>query len=283
MIVIILPAYNEVASLGALLEKVKGTMDVHRFDYRVLLVNDGSHDGTQQIISEYAKRMPIVILNHRINRGLWETIRDSFEWSAEQCHQDDIVIRMDADDTHEPAYIPLMVEKIDEGYDVVIASRYQPGGGAKGLNAYRSFISRCANLIMKLIFPIKGVWDYSCGYRAYRAKIVQEAIRIFGNSFIDLKGVGFTCTVEKLIKFRLMKAKFAEIPFVLHYEQKLSSSKMLSSITTLGYFVLILKYIYPWGKTGKEWQNMIRELHRQNRETQPKNEQRGERPRRIAS
>jgi len=283
MIVIILHAYNEVASLGALLEKVKGTMDVQRFDYRVLLVNDGSHDGTQQIISEYAKRMPIVILNHRINRGLWETIRDSFEWSAEQCHQDDIVIRMDADDTHEPAYIPLMVEKIDEGYDVVIASRYQPGGGAKGLNAYRSFISRCANLIMKLIFPIKGVWDYSCGYRAYRAKIVQEAIRIFGNSFIDLKGVGFTCTVEKLIKFRLMKAKFAEIPFVLHYEQKLSSSKMLSSITTLGYFVLILKYIYPWGKTGKEWQNMIRELHRQNRETQPKNEQRGERPRRIAS
>ncbi|MCH8290857.1 hypothetical protein IH992_07150 [Candidatus Poribacteria bacterium] len=55
----------------------------------------------------------------------------------------------------------------------------------------------------------------------------------------------------------MMKARFAEIPFVLHYDQKLSDSKMVSSITTLGYFVLILKCIYPWGKTGKQWLQAI--------------------------
>jgi dolichol-phosphate mannosyltransferase len=227
------------------------------------VVNDGSNDGTLAVVQKYASHMPVEVINHSINRGLWETVRDGFEWAAEHCKPDDIIIRMDADDTHDPKYIPAMIAKINEGYDVVIASRFQPGGGAIGLDAYRTFVSRCANLVMKLFFPIKGVWEYSCGYRAYRAELVQDAIRIFGNAFIDLKGVGFTCTLEKLIKFRMMGARFTEVPFVLRYDQKLSQSKMLSSITTLGYFVLILKYIYPWGETGKRWQRMIRELREQ--------------------
>jgi len=263
MILILLPAYNEAPCIGTLLSKIKSVMETHGFDYRVLVVNDGSHDGTLAVVQEYASHMPVEVINHRINRGLWETVRDGFEWAAGHCKPDDIIIRMDADDTHEPKYIPAMVAKINEGYDVVIASRFQPGGGAEGLDAYRTFVSHCANLVMKLFFPIKGVWEYSCGYRAYRAEIVQDAIRIFGNSFIDVKGVGFTCTLEKLIKFRMMGARFTEVPFVLRYDQKLSQSKMLSSITTLGYFVLILKYIYPWGETGKRWQRMIRELREQ--------------------
>jgi dolichol-phosphate mannosyltransferase len=263
MILILLPAYNEAPCIGTLLSKIKTVMETYGFDYRVLVVNDGSNDGTLAVVQKYASHMPVEVINHSINRGLWETVRDGFEWAAEHCKPDDIIIRMDADDTHDPKYIPAMIAKINEGYDVVIASRFQPGGGAIGLDAYRTFVSRCANLVMKLFFPIKGVWEYSCGYRAYRAELVQDAIRIFGNAFIDLKGVGFTCTLEKLIKFRMMGARFTEVPFVLRYDQKLSQSKMLSSITTLGYFVLILKYIYPWGETGKRWQRMIRELREQ--------------------
>ncbi len=261
MITIILPAYNEDSCLGTLLSKIKVVMEAHCLVYRVLVINDGSYDGTLLLLQGYSNHMPVEVIEHRLNRGLWETVRDGFEWAAEHSKPGDIIVRMDADDTHEPKYIPAMIAKINEGYDVVIASRFQPGGGAEGLDGYRIFVSRCANLVMKLFFPIKGVWEYSCGYRAYRAELVQDAIRIFGNSFIDIKGVGFTCTLEKLIKFRMMQASFAEVPFVLRYDQKLSSSKMLTSITTLGYFVLILKYIYPWGETGKRWQQMIRELH----------------------
>lgn len=261
MILILLPAYNESSSIDILLSKIKATMETHAFDYLVLILNDGSHDGTLGVAEEFATQMPLEVISHRINRGLWETVRDGFEWAVEHCKADDIIIRMDADDTHEPKYIPAMVAKINEGYDVVIASRFQPGGGMKGLSAYRSFVSQCANLLMKLFFPIKGVREYSCGYRAYRASVVQNALYIFGNAFIDLKGVGFTCTIEKLIKFRMMNARFAEVPFVLQYDQKKSPSKMLSSITTLGYFVLILKYIYPWGETGKRWHRTIREFH----------------------
>jgi dolichol-phosphate mannosyltransferase len=263
MIVIILPAYNEEPCIGTLLTKIKEVMESAGFEYRVLVVNDGSKDGTAQEIKHFQGEMPVEMITHKINRGLWETVRDGFERAAEICQPDDIIIRMDADDTHEPRYIPSMVAKMREGNDVVIASRFQPGGGVEGLDSYRLFISRMANLVMRFFFPIKGIKEYSCGYRAYRAEIVQEALRIFGNAFIDVKGVGFTCTLEKLIKFRMMGARFAGVPFVLHYNQKLSESKMLSSITTLGYFVLILKYIYPWGKTGKRWQQMIREMHEQ--------------------
>lgn len=262
MILILLPAYNEDPCIGSLLGKIKTVMEDNGLDYKVLIVNDGSRDNTQAVAEECARSMPIEVLNHRLNRGLWETIRDGFERAAEMCQPEDIIVRMDADDTHEPKYIPSMIRKIEEGYDVVIASRFQKGGGAQGLDAYRTFISRCANLLMKLLFPIQSVWEYSCGFRVYKAQIVQDALSIFGNDFIELKGVGFTCTIEKLLKFRMMKARIAEVPFELRYDQKMSSSKMLSSITTLGYIVLILKNIYPWGDTVKRQLREIEELNK---------------------
>lgn len=262
MICIILPAYNEEKSIDKLFPKIEQIMRENNYDYKIVFVNDGSNDGTAKAVAEYSKKLPIEIINHKYNRGLWETVRDGFERAAEICKPDDIIIRMDCDDTHDPKYIPTMIEKINQGYEVVIASRFQKGGKTYGVSAYRNFISRIANLLMKMIFPIKGVWEYSCGYRAYRAELIQDAINIFGNQFIDLKGLGFTCTLEKLFKFRMMKARITEIPFVLRYDQKASPSKMITSITTLGYLILIIKYIYPWGETGKRWLREIEELNK---------------------
>jgi dolichol-phosphate mannosyltransferase len=196
--------------------------------------------------------MQLEVITHKINRGLGETSRDLFERAAELCKPEDVIVRMDCDDTHEPEYIPRMIARLDEGYDVVIASRFQPGGGQKGVNAYRGFISWCANLFMKIFFPIKGVREYSCGFRVYRAAIIQNALRLYGNNFIQLKGLGFTCTLEKLVKLKLLGARFAETAFVLRYDQKQSASKMVSSITALGYVVMTLLYHWPWGgwRTG---------------------------------
>ena len=80
-----------------------------------------------------------------------------------------------------------------------------------GVTPYRAFISRCANLFMKCFFPIKGIREYSCGFRAYRAEKIIEAINFYGNDFIQLKGLGFTCTLEKLIKLKITGARFAEV------------------------------------------------------------------------
>jgi len=261
MICIILPAYDEVLSIDSLLNQIELVMKENQYDYKIVFVNDGSRDKTTEVLSVYLDKLPIEVISHKINRGLWETIRDGFERAAELCQPGDIIIRMDCDNTHDPKYIPSMVEKINEGFDVVIASRFQRGGGSSGVGAYRNLISRIANLVMKIFFPMKGVREYSCGYRAYRAELVQDALRIFGNEFIDLRGLGFTCTLEKLIKFRMMRAKIGEIPFELKYNLKRSPSKMVSSVTTLGYLVLIVKYIYPWGDTGKGWLRQINELN----------------------
>lgn len=266
MLHLILPAYNEEASIEKLFNKILAITDDNNISYNIIAIDDGSSDKTAALLEKYSKEMPIEIITHKRNRGLWETIRDGFERAAELSEPDDVIIRMDCDDTHEPKYIPEMINKINEGYDVVITSRFQPGSECYGVGAYHNFISKSANRLMKLIFPIKGIHEYSCGYRAYRASTVKDAIDIFGNEFIDLKGVGFTCTLEKLLKFRMMHAKMIEIPFVLRYDQKESPSKMVSSITTIGYLVLILKYIYPWGKTGKVWQQKIKE-HEEMRKT----------------
>jgi dolichol-phosphate mannosyltransferase len=162
---------------------------------------------------------------------------------------------MDCDDTHEPNVMASMIAKLDEGYDVVIASRFQPGGGQRGVDGRRAWISRLANLFMKLFFPIPNVREYSCGFRAYRAATIQNAIKFWGNDFISLKGLGFTGTLEKLIKLNVLGARITEVPFVLRYDQKHSRSQMIFSLTTLGYLTMTVLYYWPWGgwRHARKW------------------------------
>jgi len=258
MIVILLPAYNEEESLPRLMPKLKETLENMNEDYCVLVCNDGSSDGTQSILESYIGVLPLEIIQHDINRGLGESSRDLFERACKIAGQGDVIVRLDCDDTHEPKYIPLIVAKVRNGFDVVIASRFAPGGGQTGVNGYRSFISRSANLFMKVFFPISGLKEYSCGFRGYRAEKVKEAIDLFGNNFIQLKGLGFTCTLEKLVKFKLIGARFGEVPFMLRYDQKKSTSKMVSSVTTLGYLIMTILYHWPWGG----WRTGMRKKHK---------------------
>lgn len=274
MIYIVLPIFNEEKSLIPLLTDMEKVMNDCGFDYRIIAVNDGSSDDSLKILEQYQTRLPITIINHKINRGLGETIRDGFEAAAENADDMDIIIRLDSDYTHHPKYIPILINKMEEGYDVVICSRFQPGAEAKGLNIYRTFISMCANMFLKLFFPMKNVKEFSCGFRAYRMQYIKTAINIFGNSFIDLKGLGFTVTIEKLIKMRMLGARFAEIPFTLHYDKKMSESKMVTSVTTLGYIILVVKYITWWGKTGKIWKEKIEEFKRRKKNNGQQNNNR---------
>lgn len=259
MIYILLPAYNEVDALRPLTEKIDATMRGAGLAYQVVAVDDGSRDGTGALLEELRQRLPIHVITHKVNRGLGETIRDGLEYVAEVGGRGDVVVRMDCDDTHEPRYIVEMVEKLRAGYEVVIASRYAPGGGQIGVDWYRRTISRCANLLMKTCFPMRGVWEYTSGFRAYRVALIQDGLAIFENRFIDLKGMGFTGTVEKLIKCRMLGARVTEHGFVLRYDQKSGPSKVLTSLTTLGYLVLIAKYIVAWGDLGTLWKQRARE------------------------
>jgi dolichol-phosphate mannosyltransferase len=237
--------------------KLKAILTELNEDYRILVCNDGSRDKTQSMLEAYAQEMPIEIIWHKINRGLGESSRDLFERASEVTQPGDIIVRLDCDDTHEPEYIPSIIKKVRSGFDVVIASRFESGGGQLGVGNYRAFISRSANLFMKVFFPIPGLKEYSCGFRGYRAEKIKEAISFYGNNFIQLKGLGFTCTLEKLVKLKLIGARFGEVPFTLRYDQKQSDSKMVGSVTTLGYLVMTLLYHWPWGG----WRTAIRRNH----------------------
>lgn len=258
MIWVFLPAFNEQESLKALLPKIKSLFEARNTDYQVVVVNDGSDDETGKILEEYSGNIPLHIITHPINRGLGETERDGFEYISGMASREDIIVRFDCDDTHEPEYIFNLVDKLNGGFDVVNTSRFQPGGGQTGVDAYRAFISRSANYFMKFLFGIDGVYDYSCGFRAYRAHIIQDAIAIFGNYFIQLRGLGFTCTLEMIVKLHIMGCRFAEVPFVLKYDQKKSQSKMVSSITTLGYFTMAFLYHWPFGGWKKQYSGLSR-------------------------
>lgn len=243
-----------------LLPKIASSLSASGVEWRVIVCNDGSQDGSASLIAQYTSTMPIEVIAHKINRGLGETARDLFERAAEICAPQDVIIRMDCDDTHEPNVMKSMIAKLDEGYDVVIASRFQPGGGQLGVDARRAWISRAANVFMKLFFPIPNVREYSCGFRAYRAETIQNAIKFWGNDFISLKGLGFTGTLEKLIKLNLLGARITEVPFVLRYDQKQGRSQMIFSLTTLGYLAMTVLYYWPWGG----WRQVMKSSYRSN-------------------
>lgn len=261
MIYLLLPAYNEEKSFVNLFRKVDEYFtNEHNGDYHIVVCNDGSSDKTPEILESYKDKLPLTVLTHEINRGLGETIRDLFEYAAKISKEGDIIIRMDCDDTHEPQFMTGMIDKINAGCDVVIASRFEPGGGAEGLDWYRHYISMAAQQFMRIMFPIKGLKEYSSGFRAYKAETIKHAIKVFGNNFIQLKGLGFTCTLEKVVKLKIIGAKFGESPMVLRYDQKVSDSKMVSSITTFGYLTLALLYHWPWGGWKGQHKN-IEKLH----------------------
>jgi dolichol-phosphate mannosyltransferase len=249
---VLLPAYNEADSLPRLLPKLE-TLLTNGLALRVVVVDDGSRDGTDVVLRNYAGPLRLDVVSHPINRGLGETERDGFEFIAAAASDDDVIVRLDCDDTHEPEYVLAIVRKLADGYDVVSASRFRPGGGQVGVNRYRATVSLLANLFMGVVFRIPGLRDCSCGFRGYRAVAVKQAVRTFGNNFIQLKGLGFTSTLEVIVKLRLLGCRFAEVPFTLRYDQKISSSKMIASVTTLGYLIMAVLYHWPFGGWRSQW------------------------------
>ncbi|MDD5528854.1 MAG: glycosyltransferase [bacterium] len=251
-----MPIYNEEDSIGVLLDKIETAM--RDYDYKILAINDGSTDNTVKILEKYATKLPLEIFTHKFNRGLGETIRDAFERVVEVCKPDDIIISLDSDNTHPPMYFPEMIKRINEGFDIVIASRFQKGGNQYGLSLHRKVMSILANGLMRICVPIKGVRDYTCGFRAYRAKAICDAIYIFKNDFISLKNLGFTVTLETLVKLRKFKLKATEIPLKLRYDLKQGKSKLASRITILGYLCLIVGNVYPLEKDRRRAREIVK-------------------------
>lgn len=240
MLYVVIPAYNEEANLTPLIEGVAKMAISGGLPYTAIVVDDGSTDRTSQIIKGLAKKYNILPLENRPNAGLGRTMAKGLRKAAEISRSNDIIVTLDGDATHDPMYIPAMIEKIRQGSDIVIASRFAPGGEERGLSFLRKFLSRGSGLLLKAFFPTRGLHDYTCGYRAFRAEVLRRGFTVFGEGFIQ--EVGFSVTPEILLKLRSLNVKIDEVGFILKYDQKVGRSKIKIPTTVLQYLNMIAKF-----------------------------------------
>jgi dolichol-phosphate mannosyltransferase len=221
---IVLPIFNEGLNIGPLFDRIDATLKKEGLVYRIVAVDDGSTDSTATVIDSYTGRIPVEVLRHEVNQGLGVAIRSGMIRALRLASAGDIIVTMDADESHTPALIGRMLEAIGEGYDVAIASRFQPGSETIGVPLHRRFMSSAASFVFRSVLPTRGVKDFTCGYRAYRASVLELANKTYGDSLFEFEG--FQCMVDLLLKLRAVGARFTEVPSVLRYDLKQGQSKM---------------------------------------------------------
>jgi dolichol-phosphate mannosyltransferase len=225
-VILALPAYNEADNLRPLVESAARMFQNHGLAYKILVVDDGSCDATREVAERLSLEFPLECIVHDRNRGLGAAIRTLIRASLERAETpNDAIVFMDADNTHDPAYIPEMVQKLWAGpYDVVIASRFRAGSKEVGVPWQRRLLSRGARWLFQIVLRLPDVTDYTCGFRAYRADILRAAYEKYGERIITREG--FACTDELLVHLSTLTKKMTEVPFVLRYDRKRGRSKL---------------------------------------------------------
>lgn len=223
MISAVLLAYNEEESLPKMIPAVAAALHKLGDEFRIIVVDDGSKDGTAAAARALAKDYPVVLLQHEVNRG----VAAAFDTGLRRCASGDpgdVVFTMEADVTNDPAALPAMYKALEKA-DVVIASRYRSGGDYVGFPLKRRILSWGANLFGRVFFGVSGVSDYTYFYRGYRVAVLQRALEKFGRRFIQCSG--FASNAEILVKVaKAGKITVAEVPSVYRYDLKPGASKM---------------------------------------------------------
>ena len=222
-----------------LIESVAKKMGEMSRQYRLVMVNDGSTDDTKEIIEAYSKRFPITLLNHDTNKNVGQAFRTGFEYTLREAGPQDIIVTKEADNTGDLDILPEMLQHIENGYDLVLASCYAKGGKITGTTIDRRLFSFVANTLLKIRFPVKGVNTYSSFYRAYRPESLKKAFAAYGGGLIEEPG--FVCMVEMLVKMSYLHFRIIEVPMTLRCDLRKGASKMRKFQTILAYLRLILK------------------------------------------
>jgi len=225
-VILALPAYNEAENLPSLIDQAEEVFRAKHLSYSIIVVNDGSTDATGEVLARLKGEERVSVVTHDHNRGLGAAIKTAIGSALDMsASSSDIIVNMDADDTHDPSYIPQMTEKIwNQGYDAVIASRFQKGSREVGVPIFRRLLSRGARMLFQIFLRLPEVRDYTCGYRAYRASLLSGAVQKYGDRLITREG--FACTDELLVHLSTLTQKITEIPFVLRYDKKRGRSKL---------------------------------------------------------
>ena len=226
-IYVIFPAYNEEGVIRPTLLALVEAMG-RGADYRAVLVDDGSTDRTvaeaEAAVAQSGGALPLTVLRHGVNRGLGAGLRTGIYWCLDRAREDDVIVTLDADNTHPPAMIPRLVERVREGHDVAIASRYRAGAEVHGVPGHRRALSDLGRLVFQALYPIPGVRDYTCCFRAYRVPVLQRARRVYGEELCTARG--FEAVMDLLLRLGPLGVRVSELGFVLDYGERVGQSKM---------------------------------------------------------
>jgi dolichol-phosphate mannosyltransferase len=203
-VAVVLPAYNEENNLTPLVAEL---VDVARGDalaMRVVVVDDGSTDGTAAELTALASRFPgLRVVTHQVNRGLAQALRTGIAEARDLgCTA---AVFMDSDLSHRPADLRHLVAAIAAGADLALGSRFVAGGGMEGVPLWRRAISRAGNRFGRRVLGVT-MTDLTTGYRAIRMTVLDALV---------LEEDGFTIQLEAVVKAYAAGYKIVEVPIVL--------------------------------------------------------------------
>ena len=217
---LVLPTYNEAENIEAIVKAALLNLASARRDHRILVVDDGSPDGTGDIADRLAAENPAVnVLHRRRKEGIGPAYLAGFAEAL--AGGAELVLEMDSDFSHDPADLPRLIEA-SESADLVLGSRYVPGGGVTDWGLGRRLISRGGCLYAQILLRVP-VRDLTGGFKCFHRRVLEG---------IDLDGVGtdgYGFQIE--MTFRALRAGFhvREIP-ILFRERRVGASKMSTRI-----------------------------------------------------
>lgn len=225
---VVFPAWNEERVIGAALTALAGAARGREEAFHAVLVDDGSTDRTvaeaERAVAAAGGRLPLTVLRHERNLGLGGALRTGLYWCLDHAREQDVIVTLDADNTHPPALIPALVARLGEGHDLAIASRYREGSSVRGVPGHRLLLSEGSRLVLRALFPIGGVRDYTCCFRAYRVPLLRRARLAWGDGLCTARG--FEAVLDLLLKLRPLGVRAVEMGFPLDYGERVGASKM---------------------------------------------------------
>jgi dolichol-phosphate mannosyltransferase len=226
---VVIPTYNESENIERMLGRIRECLP----EAGMLVVDDGSPDGTAELVAAAAEDLPDLHLLRRSEKsGLGSAYRAGFAWGLERGY--DAFIEIDADFSHDPAALPSVVAPLEQGFDVSIGSRYIEGGSIPNWAWHRHLLSRGGNVYASLVLGL-GVADSTAGYRAYSAGILRR---------LDLERIraeGYGFQIEMTYRAKQHGARITEVP-ISFVDREAGESKMSSVIV-----VEALALVTWWG------------------------------------
>ena len=233
----IIPTYNEIESLPKTLQRLRTAVP----DSDVLIADDNSPDGTGAYADEQAARDPQVHVLHRKGKeGLGAAYIAGFRWGLENGY--DILVEMDADGSHKPEQLPLLLEASKAGADLVIGSRWVPGGSVVNWPLHRKLLSRAGSTYSRLMLGIR-VRDITAGYRAFRRSTLERL------DLAAVESVGYGFQVDMTFRVARLGMSIQEVP-ITFVEREFGASKMSGNIVFEA-----MSNVTKWGLSAR-WQKL---------------------------